>query len=311
MPWLLKRPLDPESNQWITRFIGELAELLDDTGTDNNEVVRSFLSRILHSCPFEELEEREPLAAFALDPRRITFEAEHYIATDRDRFSLVKPLLWLWHCIDPTPLGQSLSTGIPIRELLAKRIFGKTGRNLKIFPYVDVSVGYNINVGNDVTIHRHVLIDDVGGVEIHDGASLSDYANVYSHHHDVIASEDVTLKRTIIGKGVRVAYHATVLAGTILSDDSMLGAMALATKNLEPHVVGLGIPARPRMWKQRTGDANFATYAVDSGKYAEQLGIRANPDFQEEQDSSANSLDRIKDKGSEPGEKTEVGSVED
>ena len=283
MPWLIERPLNPSSKHWVTNFIGELAELLDDKGTDNNDVVCSLLSRILYASPFKELEERDPLAAFALDPRQTTFEAERYIATDQKQFSRVKPLLWLWHCLDPTPLGQSLSTGMPIREILANRIFKKVGRNLKIFPYVEFSVGYNIEVGNDVTIHRHVLIDDIGGVEIHDGASLSDYANVYSHHHDVLASDDVSLKRTIIGKGARVAYHATVLAGTILSDDSMLGAMALATRNLEPHVVGLGIPARPRMWKDRKGDSSFSSYEINSTKHKPPAEIQANPDFYEKQ----------------------------
>ena len=285
MPWLIERPLNPTSKQWITNFMGELTELLDDDGTDNSDVVCSLLSRILYASPYKELRERDPLAAFALDPRQTTLEAERYIATDQNKFAKVKPLLWLWRCLDPTPLGQSLSTGMPIRAILASRIFKKVGRNIRIFPYVEFSVGYNIEVGDDVTIHRHVLIDDIGGVEIHDGASLSDYANVYSHHHDVIASDDVSLKRTIIGKGARVAYHSTVLAGTILSDDSMLGAMALATKHLEPHVVGLGIPARPRMWKDRKNDPRFTSYTVDSTEHKLPLEIRANPDFHKKQES--------------------------
>ena len=131
-------------------------------------------------------------------------------------------------------------------------------------------------------------------MEIHDGASLSDYVNVYSHNHDVLESPDVTLKRTIIGRGVRVAYHATVLAGTVLSDDSMLGAMALATRSLDPHVVGLGIPARPRMWKERSGDPRFETPAVDASTALPPAEIRANPDFQGESkpESDSGSLDR-------------------
>lgn len=118
---------------------------------------------------------------------------------------------------------------------------------------------------------------------MHDGVSLSDFVNVYSHTHSVLESPDVTLKETVIGKGVRVAYHATVLAGTVLSDDSMVGAMALATRDLEPHVIGLGIPAKARVWKERAGDPRFASLVVDARTYARKAPVRANPDFRTEE----------------------------
>jgi hypothetical protein len=69
-----------------------------------------------------------------------------------------------------------------------------------------------------------------------------------------------------------------VLAGTVLSDDSMLGAMGLATRDLAPHVIGLGIPAKPRVWKERGGDPAFRTLKVDASSYPRQPEVRANPD---------------------------------
>jgi acetyltransferase-like isoleucine patch superfamily enzyme len=279
MPWLIDRPISDAASRTLESYIGALAEQFDDPALDRNSVVRSELARLMYGISFEELHERQPMAAFALDPRQITFEAEYYIATDQDKFARVKPLLWFWKCLDQTPLGQSATSGVLIRRMLAERIFKRVGKNLKIFQNVEVSVGYNIEAGDNVVIHRHVLIDDIGGVILHDDASLSDYVNIYSHTHDVLESADVTLKQTVIGKGVRVAYHATVLAGTILSDDSMMGAFALATHNFEPHVIGLGIPAKPRIWKERSGDLRFAQLSVDSRHFVTAPDIRANPDF--------------------------------
>ena len=115
-------------------------------------------------------------------------------------------------------------------------------------------MGYNIEAGDGVVIHRHAFIDDIGGVELHDGASLADYVNVFSHTHALNDPSDVTTRRTVIGSGVRVAYHATILAGTVLGRDSMLGAMALATRDVDPHVLALGVPARPHLHKRRMGD---------------------------------------------------------
>ncbi len=279
MPWLFKRPLPPGAELEKVRLLESLEGLLDDPDQDRNETVREILAQLMHGRSYEALAASAPLAAFALDPRHVAFEAEHYAATDSDRFAIVKPLLWLWKCLDQTPLGQNIATGIPLRALLAKRIFRRAGDNLKIFQNVEVSVGYNIEAGDNVVIHRNVFIDDIGGVELHDDASLSDFVNVYSHFHNNLNIEDVFLKRTVIGRGVRVAYHATVLAGTVLSDDSMLGAMALATRDLEPHVIGLGIPAKPRVWKERSGDPRFASFDVDSKARKPAPEIRANPDF--------------------------------
>lgn len=277
MSWLIDRPIPAESQAFIGERIAHLAAALDDPSRPRNETVREFLADLLHGRPYDEVHASSPMAAFALDSNNVTFEAEHYVATDQTQFQRVKPLLWAWKVVDGTPFGQAMPSGIAFRRMLAERVFGRVGHNIKIFPGVEFSVGYNVMAGNDVVIHRNVFIDDIGGVEIHDGASLSDYANVYSHTHALEEPNDVTLKRTIIGRGVRVAYHATLLAGTVLSDDSLLGAMAVTTKSLDPHVVAVGIPARPRAWKNRP-DAD-ANPAVDSRRDTPPEARAGNPAY--------------------------------
>lgn len=277
MPWLVSRSLPEDAGHALTRMLGEFAERLDDPALDRNDTVRSWLAHLLHARPYEELEEREPWAAFALDPRNVLFEAERYRATDPDTFARVKPLLWAWTQSDRTPFGASLASGVPLRRMLAERIFARVGRDLTVFPGVEFSVGYNLDVGDDVVLHRDVFIDDIGGVEIHDRASLSDQATVFSHSHAAADPGDVTLSKTVIGRGVRIAFRATVLAGTVLSDDSMLGALALATRSLDPHVVAVGIPARPHGRKDPTRDPGLATLAVDARRGPAPGRIRAAP----------------------------------
>jgi galactoside O-acetyltransferase len=48
---------------------------------------------------------------------------------------------------------------------------------------------------------------------------------------------------------VRITYHATVLAGVHMADNSMLGALGVATKDIASGDVALGIPAQPRLKK--------------------------------------------------------------
>ena len=116
---------------------------------------------------------------------------------------------------------------------------------MRIFHEVEFSFGYNLTVGDGVTIHRNVLIDDRGEVVIGDDASISDYANIYSHSHAVEDIHDVTLARTEIGDRARVTYHAVVLSGVKIGKDAIVGSMGVASKPVEPGAIVGGIPAKP------------------------------------------------------------------
>jgi acetyltransferase-like isoleucine patch superfamily enzyme len=93
-------------------------------------------------------------------------------------------------------------------------------------------------------VHRHVLLDDRGGIQLGNNVSISDYANIYSHTHSIVEQRDVTNAKTVIEDGVRITYHATVLAGVHVAENAMVGAMALATKDVRPYHVYVGIPAK-------------------------------------------------------------------
>ncbi len=185
------------------------------------------------------------LALASLDPRNITLEPEYYDECDDAKFQLVKPLLWLWYSFDRTAAGgQNIGVGVRLRRLLAPRIFKRCGANFKAFQHVEFSFGYNLEVGDDVVVHRHVLLDDRGGIVLGNRVSISDYANIYSHTHSIVDQRDVTNAVTRLDEGVRITYHATVLAGVHVGIESMVGASAVATKDVRPYHVNVGIPAK-------------------------------------------------------------------
>ena len=190
----------------------------------------------------------------ALDPRNVTLEPEYYADCDQARFQRVKPLLWLWYSFDRTLVGgQNVWLGVELRRLLAKHIFKRCGENFKAFQHVEFSFGYNMDVGDDVVIHRHVLLDDRGGIVLGNRVSISDYANVYSHHHDIYDIHKVETPRTRIGNGVRLTYHSTVLAGMEIGDHALIGTGAVVTRNVEPYHIVVGIPARTAKIKDPNG----------------------------------------------------------
>jgi galactoside O-acetyltransferase len=213
----------------------------DPRGTGVSRVRRKLGDRVAD----ESLPIATRLALHALDPRNVTLEPEYYAECDQERFQAVKPLLWLWYSFDRLPLGgQNVELGVNLRRLLAPYIFKRCGANFKAFQNVEFSFGYNIEAGDNVVVHRHVLLDDRGGIVMGNDVSISDYANIYSHTHSIVDQRDVTDAVTVLEDGVRITYHATVLAGVHVAEQGMVGAMAVATKDVRGYHVYVGIPAK-------------------------------------------------------------------
>lgn len=250
---LRKVTLPDESTRAVHAWVGEIGEKLQDPDCDRYALCRDALFGLYHPGvgDYQELLEDDGLslasraALLALDPHHVTLEPEYYQEIDPERYDRVKPLLWLWQSFDRSPLGGgNVEAGVLLRRVLASHIFARCGRNFKCFQFTEFSFGYNMEVGDDVVIHRHVLLDDRGGITLGNRVSVADYANIYSHTHSIVNQADVTNARTILEDGVRITYHATVLAGVYVGEEAMIGAGAVATRDVRPYHVNLGIPAK-------------------------------------------------------------------
>ena len=230
------------------RFVDDLAARLDALDADRNEIVRETLAGLYSGGAAGSDSGARGIAAAVLsasfDPRNATLEAEYYKEIDPEKWARVKPLLWLWQMFDHSPVGRNVLLGTRLRAMLAKRVFRRCGENVRIFHDCEFSFGYNISAGDNVTIHRNVLIDDRGEVVIGNNASISDYANIYSHAHAVEDINDVSLGKTVIGDNTRVTYHSTVFSGVKLGHDAMLGSHGVANKDIPDFEIFGGVPAR-------------------------------------------------------------------
>lgn len=228
-------------------FLTELEKSLTDGTTDPNDVVRDTLFQIYYGST--RLDPTDlPFAARAtyhtFDPRNITTEPEYYTDINSKLYLQRKPMIWLWQMFDRSPLGQNALLGHRFRRMLAPLIFRRVGKEFKCWHCVEWSFGYNLSIGDNVVVHRHVLLDDRGGIEIGNDVSISDYVNIYSHNHDIYDIHNVSTPQTRIGNGVRLTYHSTVLAGVHVGDRAMVGTGALVTRDVEPNHIVVGIPAK-------------------------------------------------------------------
>jgi galactoside O-acetyltransferase len=263
--------LPASTEQIFDGWLGQLQEQLAEPGADWYRIARDTLFRLYFPSnrSYDDLvadpatPDATRIALLALDARNITLEPEYYAEVDLARYARVKALLWLWQGFDRSVVGGgNVHLGVRFRRVLAPHIFARCGRNFKCFQFVEFSFGYNLEVGDDVVVHRHVLLDDRGGITLGNRVSISDYANIYSHTHSIVDQRDVTDARTVLEDEVRITYHATVLAGVRVGRHGMVGACAVATKDVRPYHVNVGIPARSIRVKPNAPPEAYVTERV-------------------------------------------------
>lgn len=236
-------PAEKAFLEWIEQLDSKFA---NPDPEHRSDVVREALCQLYrvekHSGPDTALGSQ--VLVHSLDPRNSTLEPEYYGDVDAKKYAERKPLIWFWMMYDRSPVGLNHWLGFCMRAMLARHVFKHCGKNVKIFHGVEVSFGYNLTVEDNCTIHKYVLLDDRGELIIHAGSSVSDYANVYTHSHDLNDGMIITNHKTELGPRARVTYHATVLSGVRVAEHGLVGSMGVASKDVPPyHVVG-GVPAK-------------------------------------------------------------------
>ena len=231
---------------WIEQLDREFA---DRDVEHRSVVVGNALHELYLGRPYAETDPaKDSLSLQSLvhsfDPRNATLEPEYYGDVDAQKYAERKPLIWFWMMYDRSPVGLNHWLGFRVRYMIASHVLKHLGTNVKIFHGVEISFGYNLTIEDNCVIHKYVLLDDRGEIIIHEGSSISDYANVYSHSHDLNDGMIVTNSRTEIGPRARVTYHATVMSGVHVGEHGIVGSVGVASKDVEDfHIVG-GIPAK-------------------------------------------------------------------
>jgi acetyltransferase-like isoleucine patch superfamily enzyme len=214
-------------------FLARLEEKLADPHWDRNDIVRDILYELhMGDVPdFRRLTDYKfPIGARTLmacfDPRHVILEAEYDDALDVERYRERKPLLWLWQVFDCSPLGANAYLGLKVRRLLAPYIFRRVGEEFTCWEGVSLRFGYNISLGDRVTIHRQVVLDDGGEIEIGHGVIIGKYARIGMAREGRSVSS--AQRKTIIGDRVVIGPGATILAGAVIAPGSLVAAMGLA-----------------------------------------------------------------------------------
>lgn len=114
------------------------------------------------------------------------------------------------------------------------------GCNIGKGVYIDagVRIGNNVKIQNFVSVYRGVTIEDDVFLGPHATLTNDLYPRAFNASWEVVP--------TLIKKGASIGANATVVCGVTVGEYAMVGAGAVVTKDVPPHALVYGNPARIR-----------------------------------------------------------------
>lgn len=113
--------------------------------------------------------------------------------------------------------------------------------------YIDfgVHVGKNCKVQNNVSVFHGVSIRDGVFVGPHVCFTNDRVPRAVNPDGCLRSSEEWELDETVVESGASIGAHSVVLPGIHIGTFAMIGAGSVVTRDVPPHTLVLGNPARP------------------------------------------------------------------
>ncbi|MDI6792090.1 MAG: Gfo/Idh/MocA family oxidoreductase [bacterium] len=110
-----------------------------------------------------------------------------------------------------------------------------------------VVIGNNVKIQNNVSVYEDVTLED----DVFCGPSMV-FTNVFNPRSHVSRKKE--FRQTLVKKGATIGANATIVCGYMIGDYAFIGAGAVVTKDVLPHALMVGNPARRAGWMCQCGE---------------------------------------------------------
>ncbi len=115
-----------------------------------------------------------------------------------------------------------------------------------VFVASNVTIGDRVRIQNNVSLYEGVLLED----DVFVGPSII-FTNV--HHPRISFPRRDQYLETVIRRGATLGANSTIVCGHEIGAWAVVAAGAVVTRDVAPHALVVGIPARQTGWACRCG----------------------------------------------------------
>lgn len=114
--------------------------------------------------------------------------------------------------------------------------------------YIDsgVQIGNNVKIQNGISIYHGVALEDGVFCGPHCVFTNDKLPRAINPDGSLKSADDWVLAETLVKKGVSIGAQATIVCGVTIGQWAMVGSGAVVTRNVPPHGLVYGNPARLR-----------------------------------------------------------------
>ncbi|QKJ21251.1 acyltransferase [Microbacterium hominis] len=97
--------------------------------------------------------------------------------------------------------------------------------------------------GASISAVRSVVIEEAVGIAA--GVYISDHSHSFDRPDVPIRDQPITEARPVrIGRGAWLGQNVVVMPGVTIGAQAVIGANSVVTRDVPPHTVAVGVPAR-------------------------------------------------------------------
>ncbi len=141
----------------------------------------------------------------------------------------------------------------------------------------NVYIDFGVRIGNNVKIQNNVSV--YNGVTIEDDVFVGPCAVFTNDFRPRAVAPSWQVTETLVKKGASLGANCTIVCGTVIGEYSMIAAGSVVTKNVAPHTLVAGNPAKVIAYLYRSGSKVKAEDIVR--KEGEHLLFRSSDDGEE------------------------------
>jgi acetyltransferase-like isoleucine patch superfamily enzyme len=133
-------------------------------------------------------------------------------------------------------------------------------KNTRVSSTTLITYKENVEIGDNVWIWHHTIIDGIGGVKIGNGSHIGSWVGIFSHsahiairllgekyiYTDVSGRVGYEIKETIIDEYVFIGSGSIILPGVKIGRGSVIAAGSVVNKDVPEYSIVVGNPAETK-----------------------------------------------------------------